>query len=223
MRVELAEILRCPAVHDASALITLTLARESGVLMEGLLGCPVCGAEYPLRDGAVAFATDQGRATSNVENHARDARQGHPADVNSDDAMRLAALLRLDYAALPVVHVALLGSYAQCASTVARITSVHVITVNADAGASRVVDTLWLGDGHRLPFGDQSLVGAAVDAAHAALLADVVRVVRPGGRVVAPADVPVPLGCRELVRDDREWVGEVISPTTVLRRGAPAG
>jgi hypothetical protein len=32
--------------------------------------------------------------------------------------------------------------------------------------------------------------------------------VKPKGRVVAPAEVPLPDGVRELARDGRHWVGE---------------
>lgn len=211
MRVELAEILRCPAAHDASSLITLASARERGVLIEGVLGCPHCGAEYALTDGAVNFADPRGVP--------------HPqrAGSDADAAMRLAALLRLEYAAVPVMHVALLGDYARAACAIARLVPVHVISINATVVEYDLVDTLWVSPAQQLPFADDALVGAACDTIHVPLLADVTRVVRPGGRVMAPISVPVPAGCRELARDEREWVAEVVarphtSPLTPLRR-----
>ena len=36
---------------------------------------------------------------------------------------------------------------------------------------------------------------------------ELTRVLRPDGRLVAPAAIPVPAGIRELARDEREWVG----------------
>lgn len=49
-----------------------------------------------------------------------------------------------------------------------------------------------------------------------------VRAVQQGGRMIAPADVPVPDDVRELARDEDEWVGEVrvaASGLVPLRRG----
>jgi len=64
-----------------------------------------------------------------------------------------------------------------------------------------------------------------VDAAHASrvMLESIVRAVRLGGRVLAPATVPIPDGLRELARDDEEWVAEVTvraSGLVELRRRA---
>lgn len=68
--------------------------------------------------------------------------------------------------------------------------------------AIRIVDVI--------PIASGALRGAALDAATAtpALLAGVARALRPGGRVVAPAWVPLPAGVRELARDAAEWVAE---------------
>jgi hypothetical protein len=63
-----------------------------------------------------------------------------------------------------------------------------------------------------------------VDLAHAtpAWLDVLVAAITRGGRLVAPAQVPVPLGVEELARDDHEWVAEVrasASGLVPLRRG----
>ncbi|MCC6243140.1 MAG: hypothetical protein IT353_09880 [Gemmatimonadaceae bacterium] len=204
MRVELAEILRCPEPHEAAALIALASAREHGVLTSGVLGCPLCGAEYSLEGGAVSFLRSRETPTSVP----LDVDASHESDELS---MRVAALLQLDYVALPVVHAALMGTYARSARALAQLSSVHIVAINAHASDFQHVDALWLGHELRLPFGDDALVAAAVDASHASYLADAVRVVRPGGRVIAPVTLPAPAGCRELARDDREWVAEVVA------------
>lgn len=78
-----------------------------------------------------------------------------------------------------------------------------------------------------VPLAAASLRGAWLDEATAsgALLDGVVRALRPGGRLVAPAGVAVPAGIRELARDGREWVGErdaavigASAPVTLRRR-----
>jgi hypothetical protein len=49
-----------------------------------------------------------------------------------------------------------------------------------------------------------------------------VRVVRPGGRIVAPVHAPLPANVKELARDDRQWVAEVTevlsAPIRIQRR-----
>jgi hypothetical protein len=55
------------------------------------------------------------------------------------------------------------------------------------------------------------------------MLASLVRAVRPGGRVLAPASTPRPEGVRELARDDDEWVGVAELPSSLIplaRRGS---
>jgi hypothetical protein len=71
-----------------------------------------------------------------------------------------------------------------------------------------------------------SVRGVALDIHHAESpwLADAVRVLRAGGRLVAPASAPLPAGTRELARDDREWVAVAEgTPATIipLRRSSP--
>jgi threonine dehydrogenase-like Zn-dependent dehydrogenase len=85
-----------------------------------------------------------------------------------------------------------------------------------------------LHSGPRWPLAARQAAAVALDAAHAtpAQLAQAVRVLRPGGRLVAPAWAPLPEGVRELARDATEWVAEAAgsppaheaSPLVTLRR-----
>jgi protein-L-isoaspartate O-methyltransferase len=68
------------------------------------------------------------------------------------------------------------------------------------------------------PCSDATFDAVALDASHSALLADVARVVRPGGRILAPVQAPVPAGCEELARDATEWVAQV---TATISRPVP--
>ncbi len=71
------------------------------------------------------------------------------------------------------------------------------------------VSVLALGEWSAIPFTDGTFRGAALDGPMAErLIGEAVRCVAIGGRVVAPIEIPVPPGVRELARDEREWVGE---------------
>lgn len=196
MRVEIIELLRCPAAHEPTALVTVANARRGDRLIDGALGCVVCGAEYVLRDGVVILG--DAVAPSNIE----------------VDAARTAALLGL---VEPGVRVALCGAYAGVATSLAQDVGAICVTVNASVAVQGGADAdhVVVGAVPRIPLADASIGALAVDAAHEALLADAARVVRRGGRVLAPAGAPIPAGCVELARDDREWVAEVTAVVSV--------
>jgi uncharacterized protein YbaR (Trm112 family) len=202
MRVDIIELLRCPAEHEPTALVTVANEREGDRLIDGALGCVVCGAEYVLRDGVVYLG------------------EPVPGDIEVMDASRTAALLGL---ADPGMRVALCGAYAAVAAEIASTTGAACLTVNASTAvqAHDESDHLVIGAVVRVPLADAALAALAVDVAHKSLLADVTRVVRLGGRVLAPASLPIPGGCTELARDAREWVAEVtavVSQPLALRR-----
>ncbi|MBL0169106.1 MAG: hypothetical protein IPP90_00045 [Gemmatimonadaceae bacterium] len=198
MRIETIALLRCPAAHASSPLVTVAIRRDGDRLIEATLGCSVCGAEYAVRDG-VAWLTGEGGAALPV------------AQAASVDPVRVAALLALGD---PGARALLCGTYGAAAGAIEDATGAQCIVVNAPSvvGADTRFDQLVIGNVSSLPLANASLDGLAVDFAHAALLADAPRVVRAGGRVVAPAQVPVPDGCKELARDEQEWVAGVDVP-----------
>ena len=51
MLLELTEILRCPADHEESYVVCVTYAVDGSRVIRGVIGCPVCRAEYPIVDG----------------------------------------------------------------------------------------------------------------------------------------------------------------------------
>jgi uncharacterized protein YbaR (Trm112 family) len=191
MRVDLIELLRCPAPHESSPLVTVANARDGDRLLDATLGCPVCGAEYAMREGVVYLA---------------DVTPGAIKSFGEGDAMRLAALLDLT---APGARVALGGGMASAAEHLETLTGARCVAINAALSADATVDQIVIDTARRLPFEPGNLAGLAVDPGTVDLLADASRVVRRGGRVVAPASAPIPAGCRELARDDREWVAAV--------------
>lgn len=208
MQRDLLDALRCPGTHDESWLVAMVLKAEGPVLLEAELACPVCAAEYRITNGVARFAEER-----------------PPVDdgpYTSDMVLRLAALLGVAESQLPV---ALVGRYAAASGVLASFVAAPQLLVNSGPaipapGVSRIVVA------DRLPLGVETLAAIAVDAAHAspALLESAARALRLGGRLVAPADAPIPAGMRELARDDSEWVAETTvraSGLIELRRRAP--
>lgn len=206
MRVEIIELLRCPVLHESSALVTVAHAREGDRLLEATLGCPICGEEYALKDGVVFLAPD-------ADDTALSGRV---------DAMRTAALLGLSE---PGMRVALCGSFGTVAEEIEQATGAVCISLNTSRTVRRAsaADHVVLGRRAVLPFSDASLAGLAVDEANVDLLADAARVVRAGGRVLAPAHAPLSSGLMELARDEEAWLAVVVnvaSRPVGLTRGA---
>ncbi len=224
MRVEFIELLRCPEPHSASPLITVANQRLGDNIIDATLGCAVCGAEYALREGCAIFPPRSAPPAAHKSDAGADATppdeaSGPPRDRN-DEALRLAALLGL---ADESARALLCGDTALVAHDIEALTGARCLAVNDRSvhGEHTPLDRLRLEPTARIPLGDASLHGLAVDQAHVALLADATRVVRRGGRIVAPASATVPDGCRELARDARQWVANVdlaVSAPVMLQR-----
>src|SRR6476469_8084211 len=102
MFIELVDALRCPNAHEETWLVAAALRMEARHIVEGTLGCPVCGAEYPIHDGVVDFRrSGASTSTTSADMHA-----------TTDDAMRLAALLDLS---TPNGFAVLLGAWGSLA------------------------------------------------------------------------------------------------------------
>jgi len=201
MRVETVEQLCCPASHAPSPLITVAFERDGDWLIDGLLGCSVCGAEYPMTDGVVHFGG--GRHAAVVRPERETSTLNAPTDP-----LRVAALLGLSE---PGMRVVLCGDCADCAKVLTQVTGAHCVVVNANSGTThgRDTDRLTMPVDATLPFGSGAMHGMAIDVTHVPLLHRAAFVVRAGGRVLAPADAPVPHGLRELARDAHNWVAQV--------------
>ena len=205
---DLLDALRCPHDHDESWLVAMVHRADGPLLVDADLACPVCGSEFAVRDGVAAFAQAVGGAELEA----------------ATDPLRLAAQLGVSDSALPIL---LAGRSAQAGAGIAAFTPAPQVWINArppTQDAPLAVSRLTVGA--RLPLGVATLAAAAVDIPHAtpALLDGLVRAVRPGGRLVAPATMPLSSGVRELARDDRDWVAEITTQASglvELRRRAP--
>src|SRR5688500_13515613 len=57
MFIEIVDALRCPRSHEESWLVVSATTLEARHIRDGLLGCPVCRSEYPVRHGIADFRT----------------------------------------------------------------------------------------------------------------------------------------------------------------------
>lgn len=190
MFVELIEYLRCPAAHEESVLVAAAERSEQRHIMSGVLGCPVCGAEYPIRDGVARFAEVTPVAAE-------------PPSV--EIAMRIAAFLELTDAR---GFALLCGRWGAHASALAELVETPLFLVNPPAGADLSRAAAVIETGATLPLAAGVARAAALDAALAVLPAAVLRAVRGGARVMGPVALPLPPGLTEVARDSREWVAE---------------
>jgi uncharacterized protein YbaR (Trm112 family) len=192
MFVELIESLRCPNRHEESALIASVSTSENRHIQQGALGCPVCRAEFLIRDGVAWFGETPPPMTA-VET------------PSQEIAMRLAAFLDLtDSRGFAL----LCGRWAAHAELVALLAATPLVLVNHPS-ATPVRHAAGAIRGRVIPFAAGSARALAIDETTPREIAESgVRAVRPGGRVLGPAMIPLPAGVTEITRDERMWVGE---------------
>ena len=206
MFIPLVDVLRCPNAHEETWLVASIDRADDRDIRAGTLGCPICTAEYPIRDGVVIFD---------------EAVPPPPYRAPSEeDAVRLAAALDLTDARMTAV---LQGDWGAHAPIIVGMSPVQLILVNPPDGIAS-------GDGVSIVRAvSASLARGSVDAAafdgsaSPAMIASLVASVRLGGRLVAPASIAMPDGATELVRDDDIWVahvegGATSAPISLARR-----
>ena len=212
MFVELIELLRCPHEHEESQLIAAATRTEARRVVEGTLGCPTCGAEFAIHHGVAHFGTPPAQAPN--------------ASASAEAAMRLAAFLDLSTSAGVAV---ICGEWSNHVEQLRRLTDVPLVLVNPPAEAARLDVAAVVEVADHFPFAAASCHAAALSReAPERLTTSIVRAIRPGGRVVARASLRLPDGVTEIVRDEREWVGERVRdavPTRpiALKRNRPPG
>jgi hypothetical protein len=173
-------------------------------IVRGELGCPVCEARYPVRDGVADF-------TSGMAHPA-----GPSADAATDGmAVRAAALLGLHE---PGGIVVLAGEWSAAANEILEMTEdgqLLALDYVSELRSGGALSLALIGD--VLPLAAGSVRGIALDAAHAtpSLLAGAERALAPGGRLIAPASARLPASLRELARDDQHWVAAAAAPSNV--------
>ncbi len=191
MFIPLVDSLRCPNTHDETWLVASIERAEERDIKEGMLGCPQCMAEYPIRDGIVYFS-EVARAPF--------------VEPSEEEATRLAAALDLTD---PRMTAALQGVWGAQAPILAGIAPVQLLLVNPPEG-------IISGDGvsiviaERAPLAASSMDGVAIDAtATVPMIAALRASLRGGRRMLGSAHVDVPGFLTELARDPEVWVAQL--------------
>ncbi|MHB1863918.1 MAG: hypothetical protein ACYCVL_13255 [Gemmatimonadaceae bacterium] len=196
MFIELVDSLRCPHPHEESWLVAAADRMDGRNIVEGVLGCPVCKAQFRITQGVADLRVTPGPRRAAAMPAARDPEQ----------AMRLAAFLHLSDGH---GYVALVGAWTAHAPDIQMVAETHLLLVNPPAGLTIAAGMSGLLADARLPVAAGSARGLAVDQdAGADWLASALVGVQAGGRVVAPAAMPLPAGVTELARDAAVWVAE---------------
>ena len=222
MLLALTDHLRCTGDHAETWLVARADTAEHGWMVHGVLGCPVCRVERDIRGGVVYWSAEADRAAPNAPQQLPRPRP-RPRSPGDEAVIRLAALLALTESRAPYV---LCGAAGACATALGELATVRLVQLDpyddSDAGLVTVIR-----GAPRVPFGERSVQGIALDGVHAAAdrIDFAVRSLVPGGRMVADASIPVPPGITELARDEAQWVGERVAeavPVALRRAGALA-
>jgi uncharacterized protein YbaR (Trm112 family) len=192
MFIELTDHLRCPADHDESFLVLLPDRVEGRSVIEGQLGCPVCGRTFQLSDGVL----DTGDAAE---------PSAHPHSAL--DAEALTALVGLSG---PGGYLTLVGSVADLWKDIAALNpGVALVAVNP---GSEVVDAPGISvlRSGRIPLKSRSMRGVVLARPYADDLHWVkegARVVLPGLRIVGEGTDPPSNVIDLMASADGVWVG----------------
>jgi hypothetical protein len=208
MFVELLEKIRCPRDHEASPLIAAASKTVDRHIIEGTLGCPVCHAEFEVRNGALELGG------SFIQPMLA------PDALSDEKMMRTAALLGLDErGGLYVLD--FISSY--FASGLAELSPHSMFVALSGSAGIEGASAVIVGNGEDIPLAAGCARGIVLDRATPKLLRAAVQALAPGGRLVAPAHAAVPPGISEVARDREQWVGEreavpAVPAVSALRR-----
>lgn len=205
MFIELIDTLRCTSDHPETWLVASIHERDERLVLEGMLGCPVCHRQYPITRGIAWY----GRDPATVVLPTAEA----PADAEA--AMRAAAFLAPPEGAM----LAVTGEWAAHAQGIAALVPVRIFAINPSSAIEESEQVAIVESDEGLPFAALSLRGVALGQdATARDLESAMRVLKDGRRLVAPVSLPVPEEIQELARDERYWVGEKRGALVGLRR-----
>jgi uncharacterized protein YbaR (Trm112 family) len=207
MYIELIDLLRCPREHADSWLVAAFNRIEERFVIEGKLGCPICSATYQIADGLVDLR--EGGEVS-VVGQKRDS-----TGATEDAAIRSAALLDLTK---PDSLVVLAGSSSTLSHQLNNIADARVIALNPTSRVQETERVAVVLTDIRLPVAPGSVDGILLDERSAAFAQDAARILRQGGRLIAPTTANLPASFRELARDDNEIVAESLGDMISLSR-----
>jgi uncharacterized protein YbaR (Trm112 family) len=207
--IELIDLLRCTNAHEDIWLVASFKTVSNRFVLEASLGCPSCSAQYPVHEGIADFSAGVALPSWEAERAAASHGKG-------ELATRAGAYLA---ATEPGATIVLGGVWAHAAQELSEMAEVRVLALNApdEVKESHTVGLLRVGS--EIPVAPGSVLGVALDAWFPAKIVEsAVRVVRPGGRIVAPASFNTPSGLSVLAHDDKYWVAQKAPEVIKLSR-----
>ncbi|MDQ6690469.1 MAG: hypothetical protein M3Z18_08165 [Gemmatimonadota bacterium] len=209
MFIELIDLLRCTRPHDDTWLVASFSKVNNRFVEEAKLGCPSCSAEYWVRGGVADFSGEVVLPECDDERRASSHRR-------EELATRAGAYLD---ATEPGATILLGGLWAFAAQELSEMAHVRVLALNAPAGVKESASVGLVQVGSEIPFAAGSVLGVAIDAWFPARIVEAaVRIVRPGGRVVGPANIHPPSELAVLAHDDKYWVAQKAPQVIPIRR-----
>jgi len=189
MFIELTDHLRCPGEHEEAYLVLLPAVMEGRRVVDGVLGCPLCGRETAVTGGEVAF--------DEVE-------PSPAATVLTGEAV--AALAGIEG---PGGYLALIGGPASLSGSLAELfPGVRLVLINPPEGTEPTEGSSVL-RGARMPLKARSmrLVVCGGAAVRAGWLDGAVAAVLPGNRIIAEGSPPAREDLEVLAEAGGVWVG----------------
>jgi uncharacterized protein YbaR (Trm112 family) len=223
MHILLTDILSCPRCGPEFGLVLLADRVEERRVLEGRLGCPNCREQYPVRDGELDARVSTAAAPASGDDGGTS--EGGAID-DAGAAVRLAALLGLAEARGTVL---IAGPEAALAAEVAALVpELEVVAlVGEPGGGDEQPGVSRIAAGAGLPFRSRALRGVALTGgADAALLAEGVRVLQPGARLVVErasagtAETLSGLGAQVMLEQEGTVVARAVGDPVPLRMNA---
>jgi hypothetical protein len=207
--IELIDLFRCINAHEDTWLVASFKNVSHRFVTDGTLGCPICSAKYPITLGVADF-------TAGAELPRRQPGESTGTLEREELATRAGAFLN---ATEPGATVILGGRWANAAQELSLIAETRVLALNAASGVEESETVGLLLVGSHIPVAPGSVLGVALDSSFPPeIVASAVKAVRPGGRIVGPAEIPPPADLLVLAHDDNYWVAEKAPEVIKLSR-----
>ena len=190
--IELTDHLRCPAPHDEAFLVLLPETIKDRQVRAGTLGCPVCNATYPIKDGVAHFGVPT-----------------PPASLRPSDPPPVAGLAAFLGLSGPGGYVGMVGDVAALARELTgAVKGVHIAAINPPAGTDGS-DRVSVMEAPAIPVKARQLRGVILGSGYGSddkWIAEGVRVVLPGLRVVGAGEKPTREDLNVLAAAEGWWV-----------------
>jgi len=198
--IELAELLRCPGPHSNSYCVLSSDVASGRRVIRGVVGCPVCKAEYAIEDGVVEFGVDPVLGS--------DSRSDDITTEQMPDSETVQALLALGNLG---GYVVLVGSVTRLSGGLAElIGATHHVGVNPPPEVCESSNMSLVRSTQTIPIESSFASGVVIGREYARepWLSEGARVLADGMRLVVADEGVSVAGVERLVTERGLWVGE---------------